>query len=170
MVSNVHERDIAAPLDRVGALIDSLSSASDLLWPRQAWPAMRLDTALGVKAAGGHGPIRYVVTHYEPGRHVTFRFTAPSGFNGHHAFTAAALPNGSTRLSHELSMSLTGSARYTWPLFFRPLHNALIEECFDRAETSSAESLTTRYRRSLWVKILRAGFSREITRRRRAAM
>jgi hypothetical protein len=32
-MSNVHERTIAAPAARVGALLDSLASADDKFWP-----------------------------------------------------------------------------------------------------------------------------------------
>ena len=37
-------------------------------------------------------------------------------------------------LRHELSLSPSGAAKLTWPLFFRPMHDALIEESLDRAE------------------------------------
>lgn len=70
MVHNLHERQIDAPPDEVGTLIDSLGDKNDRLWPRNEWPAMRLDGPLRVGADGGHGPVRYFVTNYEPGRRV----------------------------------------------------------------------------------------------------
>ena len=87
-VLNIHERIIAAPLDSVGRLIDSLSSPDDRLWPQELWPAMRFDRPLAVGARGGHGPIRYDVAAYAPGRSVRFRFTGPKGFNGFHELAA----------------------------------------------------------------------------------
>jgi len=51
----------------IGHLLGSLASEQDRLWPSQAWPAMRLNRPLAVGAAGGHGPVRYVVTGYEVG-------------------------------------------------------------------------------------------------------
>ena len=98
---------------------------------------MRLDGPLGVGAAGGHGPVRYFVTAYEPSRRIEFQFTGPSGFHGHHSFTATSLTHHSTLLRHELSLSPSGSAKLTWPLIFRPMHDALIEESLDCAEPVS---------------------------------
>ena len=91
-VLNIHERRLAAPAAAVGALLDSLASDADALWPRSAWPAMRFDRPLGVGAVGGHGPIPYAVEEYHPGRLVSFRFLGPRGFNGHHRFEV--LPGG----------------------------------------------------------------------------
>jgi hypothetical protein len=68
IVRDVHERRFRASVDEVGALVDSLASPGDKLWPREAWPAMRLDRPLSPGAAGGHGPIRYTVDEYQPGR------------------------------------------------------------------------------------------------------
>jgi hypothetical protein len=41
-----------------------------------------------------------------------------------------------SRLRHVLEMRITGPARLTWPLVFRPLHDALIEDSLDRAAAS----------------------------------
>lgn len=167
MIRNLHEREIDAPADEVGLLIDSLSSKTDRLWPRDAWPAMRLDGPLRVGADGGHGPVRYIVTHYEPGRRVEFQFTAPAGFNGSHSFAAIHHTEDSTMLRHELVMSPSGTAVLTWPLFYRPLHDALIEESLDRAERECGASPNRAARRSLWTIILRAPLSAWVTARRK---
>jgi hypothetical protein len=131
-VRNIHERFIPAPAQRVGPLIDGLGSPSDRLWPHDRWPAMRLDRDLAVGARGGHGPIRYTVERYEPGRMVRFRFSAPRGFQGTHVFHVEDGQNGAL-LRHELEMHATGLARLSWPLVFGPLHDALIEDALDRA-------------------------------------
>lgn len=60
-VLNIHEREIAAAGVAVGALIDSLASADDRLWPRTMWPPMRFDHPLGVGTSGGHGPIGHAI-------------------------------------------------------------------------------------------------------------
>lgn len=121
---------------------------------------MRLDRPLGVGAAGGHGPVHYVVEAYEPGRSVTFRFTKPSGFHGHHRFVVAEMADVSTvSLRHELVMTLTGIDRITWPLFFRPLHDALIEESLDRGELAVGSRPDPPAKRSLWVRALRSLWS-----------
>lgn len=166
MIHNLHERRIDAPVDEVGMLIDSLASDEDQLWPWNEWPAMRLDGPLSVGAAGGHGPVRYVVTHYDPGRKIEFQFSGPKGFNGNHSFTAIRKTGDATLLRHELAMSPRGTAFFTWPLFYRPLHDALIEESLDRAERQCGVSLARPARRSLWIKVLRAPFSAQIAKRR----
>jgi hypothetical protein len=134
-VRNVHERALNIPLERAGALIDRLASPDDVLWPRDRWPAMRLDRPLEVGARGGHGPIRYQIEEYEVGRRVRFRFSRPAGFNGGHRFQVESTGVDRVRLCHVLEMHATAGARLSWPLVFRPLHDALIEDALDRAET-----------------------------------
>ncbi len=155
IVENVHERTVRATPDEASALLDKLASREDMLWPRQDWPPMRLDRPLGVGATGGHGPIRYEVTAYEPGRPVTFQFRAPKGFTGSHRLDVESVAGGS-RIRHVLSMDTRGVARITWPLFFRPLHDALIEDALDRAEEALTGALGEKARWSLWVRGLRA--------------
>ena len=79
-VRNVHERVFTLPLATVGALIDSLASRGDRLWPVKKWPPMRFDRPLAVGAVGGHGPVRYSVEKYLQGQMIVFRFSAPRGF------------------------------------------------------------------------------------------
>lgn len=156
MVQNVHQRYVRASAGSVGDLLDSLSTKHDRLWPRGQWPSMSLDRPLGIGASGGHGPVRYVVDAYEPGRSVKFRFTGPSGFHGHHAFAVSETADESVvLLRHELIMTVTGMSRATWPLFFLPLHDALIEESFDRAESEAGKPPEVPAKRSLWTKTLR---------------
>ena len=153
-VRNVHERLLLAPAAQVGALLDTLATPGDALWPHQHWPAMRFDRPLAVGATGGHGPIRYFIEEYEPGRLVRFRFTGPPGFLGTHAFVVEPEGTAGTRLRHELLMRTTGPARLSWPVVFRPLHDALIEDAFDRAAlaTGQAPAAPTW---SPWVRFLR---------------
>ena len=153
-VHNLHERTIAAPEERVAALLDSLASEDDRLWPADSWPAMRLDRGLVAGAVGGHGPIRYILENREPGRSVRFRFTKPAGFDGYHEFAVEAESQGSSRLRHVIRMDATGSALLRWHLVFRPLHDALIEDALDRAQVwCGAEPERRRW--SLWVRFLR---------------
>lgn len=147
MVRNVHSRTVG---DGAGALIDTLAGPDDRLWPGRPWPPLRLDRPLGVGAAGGHGPVGYTVEEYEPGRRVRFRFTAPRGFDGHHDFRADG-----PELRHRIVMRVTGLARLTWPLFFRPLHDALLEEALDRASEATGAPYTPA-RRSPYVRLLLA--------------
>jgi hypothetical protein len=152
-VSNVHQRRIPRSPAEVGRLIGSLASDRDALWPRGLWPAMRFDRPLGVGADGGHGPIRYSVVEYDPGRYIRFRFSAPRGFNGHHRLEAIPEGNG-TLLRHTIEMNAKGWALVTWPLFVRPLHNALIEDAFAITEISLGLTPTI-VPWSPWVRFLR---------------
>ncbi len=153
-VRNVHRRLLGAAPAEVGRLLDSLGGPEDRLWPRRQWPAMRLDGGLVEGAEGGHGPVRYVVTGHERGRWAEFTFTAPRGFHGTHTFVALPAEGGRTVLEHRLEMRTTGPALVSWPVLFRPLHDALLEDCLDRAEGHFGAAPPRRVR-TPWVRLLR---------------
>ncbi len=165
MIVNIHQRILRAPITQVGELIDGLSSPADSLWPKEHWPAMRFDRPLQVGAVGGHGPIRYVVESYQPGRSICFRFTAPRGFLGTHRFSVEKIAVDRMRLCHTIEMRVTGFARLSWPLVFRPLHDALLEDALTKAERYLSSAPVTGRKWSLWVRLLRW----TLTRRRRSA-
>ena len=127
-VINIHDREYPTASQEVGRLLDSLSSRNDLLWPHHLWPRMKFDKPLSIKAAGGHGPIRYYVEKYEPGKIVEFHFTGPNGFDGFHGYEVIELDNNRTMLRETLKMNARGIVSISWPLIFRPLHDALIED------------------------------------------
>jgi hypothetical protein len=154
-VHNVHERSLPVPAGRLGELIDALASPDDRLWPHESWPRMRFDRPLGVGAVGGHGPIRYVVDRYEPGRSIRFRFTAPRGVEGTHTLDVIDEPNGS-RLRHVVDIEARGRARLSWPLVFRPLHDALLEDALDKAERTVTGAVRRPAKHSIEVRALRA--------------
>ncbi len=174
IVVNVHQRELPVPRARAGALIDTLASPADRLWPHRSWPRMTLDRPLAVGAAGGHGPIGYVVESHEPGRRVVFRFTRPRGFDGTHRLEALDLSQAGgvsgagdvprvdeprSVLRHTLEMDARGPARLTWPLLFRPLHDALIEDALATAEAALGLPPDVRGW-SPWVRALRRVLSR----------
>ena len=84
MVHHVHERPLPAPAAEVGQLLHRAGDADDPLWPSPTWVPMRFDRPLGVGADGGHGPVRYHVTGYEPGRRVELTFHPRTGLIGTH--------------------------------------------------------------------------------------
>lgn len=145
-VLNIHSRDLPVSCDAAGALIDALATSDDRMWPSGRWPPIRLDRPLGVGAAGGHGPIRYVVIGYQPGRWARMRFTRPRGFDGFHEFTVEPVDATCTRLTHLAAMTPRRLARLSWPLLYHPLHDALLEDALDNA----ARTLTGQARRSRW--------------------
>lgn len=157
-VNNTHERAFPMSPEDVGALIDTLASDNDRLWPRNEWPPMRFDHSLEAGARGGHGPIRYFVTSYEPKSSIFFEFTGPSGFNGCHGFEVERKTDRCV-LRHTLTMKASGKALLSWPLVFGPLHDALIEEALDKAGRELGLEIDTR-RRSPWVRFLRWLFRR----------
>jgi hypothetical protein len=143
-VRNVHRRAVD-DVEAVGVLLDDLGSVDDELWPRDRWPAMRFDRPLEVGAQGGHGPVRYRVESYEPTRSVRFRFERARGFDGFHEFSL--VEGDPPILEYVLEAKMTGTARLSWPLIFRPLHNDLIEDALANASSAPAArswSRTTR--------------------------
>jgi hypothetical protein len=154
-VHNVHEREFSVPPVAVGALIDSLASQEDRLWPLGKWPPMRFDRPLAVGAMGGHGLIGYTVQEYQPLQKIVFRFTAPRGFNGTHRFEVEEW-GGKTILHHLIEMRATGPALLSWPLAVRALHDACLEDCLDRATVSLGIDLPRPARWSVYVRLLRA--------------
>jgi hypothetical protein len=153
-VLNIHERVFETDPLQIGALIDSLASKGDRLWPNHVWPRMEFDRPLGVGADGGHGPIRYYVEEYTPGQSIKFRFTGPKGFDGFHGFEIISAPEQPVVLRHTLRMNTYGPAIVSWPLVYRPMHDALIEDSLSTAQVSLG--LTPKIQAwSLRVKILR---------------
>jgi len=158
-VLKIHQREFPASLDRVGALIDTLGSRDDALWPVHSWPLMLFDGSLRIGAAGGHGRIGYRVEAYAPRRLIKLRFTEPWGFRGSHSYEVVSGKGNSALLRHTLEMRTWGPAILSWPLVYRPLHDALIEDSLATAEASLG--LTPRMRAwSPWVKFLRFLVSR----------
>jgi hypothetical protein len=153
-VLNVHECEIPVTASEVGTLINALASDRDSLWPGTMWPPMLFDRPLGVGASGGHGPVRYAVEKLIPGQMVQFHFTGPKGFNGYHRFEV--LPKGDHRtvLRHTIDMNAQGPALLSWPLIFRPLHDALLEDSLALAQASLGV-VPQVYPWSPWVKFLR---------------
>ncbi|HYD30014.1 MAG TPA: hypothetical protein VEB64_04050 [Azospirillaceae bacterium] len=163
-IRNVHCRMLPTSLKAAGKLIDGLASDEDRLWPWERWPAMRFDGPLAVGAKGGHGPVRYTIQVYEPGRSILFRFSAPTGFVGTHGFSVESADSGKVRLMHTLDMVAVGPARLSWPLVFRPLHDALLEDALDKAECSlGGQPTAARWSPYVWA-------LRRLLRRRRSAV
>jgi len=135
---NVQRRSIAAPAERVGELIDGLGSPADVLWPARPWPALRLDRGLQPGSSGGHGPIRYTVAQYDPGRRLRLTFDPSFGDGFHELRVEPADTEGACHLVHELDATLHGRMRLLWPIAVRALHEALVADLFDNAERLAA--------------------------------
>jgi hypothetical protein len=158
-ILNVHERTFPAGAEAVGALLDGLASRNDRLWPGTPagrWPPMRLDRTLGVGARGGHGPIRYRVIEYLPGRRVAFEFERQGlsrGVVGQHAFEVVRRSDG-TALRHVIDAEARGAAALRWRAVIRPLHDACLEDALDRAERELTGTVRHHSRWSVRVRAL----------------
>ncbi|WP_435299503.1 hypothetical protein [Timonella sp. A28] len=155
MIVNIHERAYAVPVSEVAALIATLASKDDRFWPYECWPRMHFDRGLVTGASGGHGPVRYRVEHVDPANKIVFQFTSPTGFDGGHALTITSTSESETTVRHEIRLHPHSLARLTWPLFFRPMHDALLEEAFDKLARNLGVPSQQPHQRSVWVRLLR---------------
>ena len=151
-IKNIHERKISASDNKVGALLDSVSSREDKIWPYENWSNIEFDRPLEVGAVGGHGAIKYVVTAYEPGNSIKFRFT--KDLDGYHEMVIKEIDATHCLLRHSIHANVTGSMALLWPIVIRPLHNALIEDLLDKVEMQ-VSSVQRPRRWNIWVILLR---------------
>jgi hypothetical protein len=156
-IFNRHEIEIAAGEAEVGKLIDTLSSANDLLWPHFRWPRMRFNKPLQVGARGGHGPIGYWIEEYEPNKHIIFRFDnthwLSRGIEGYHTLFIKRGESGTT-LVHEIVGTIRGRALLLWPLVVRPLHDSLVEDALARVAQHFDSTYPFPPELPLWVRFL----------------
>lgn len=137
VIRNSHQRLIKADISLVGPLLDRLGTDGDPVWPgwpEGGWPPMCFDGSLAVGTTGGHWPILYQVVTYVPSSTVAFRLTAPRGISGQHSFELQSTKEGETLVTHTISARLYGRLRWQYPLILEPLHDAAIEDLFDRLE------------------------------------
>jgi len=153
-VLNVHTRVIDQPIVEISKLFQTLSSKDDQMWPAKKWPPMKLDNGLKVGSRGGHGPIRYSVQKYTPGKFIQFKFSKPKGFHGVHEFEIKELEVNKTELKHSIRVAAEGQAILSWPLAIRWLHDALIEDAFDTVENHFS-TVKKKTEWSIWVRFLR---------------
>jgi hypothetical protein len=168
-IYNRHERKIQATATEVGVLLDTLSGPADQLWPVEDWPPMKFDALLQEGARGGHGPVRYCVTEYAPGRRVVFLFDADGltgGLDGRHFFEVVPRRD-CTLIRHVVDADCGLRMWAKWRVLIGPMHDALIEDAFDRVEQKLHGGFTKRFRWSPWVRFLRKMRGRKATRRTR---
>jgi hypothetical protein len=133
-VLNIHTRLINQPQGKIGEILQTLASKNDLMLATDKWPAMKLDNGLQIGSNGGHGPIGYLVETYVPGKSIQFRFTKPHGFDGIHKFEIQAVADDKTTIKHTIDMNTSFSGAIKWMFAIRWLHDAYIEDAFDKVE------------------------------------
>lgn len=159
-VLNIHKRTLHQSISKVTELLKSLATENDKIWPKEKWPAMKFEDGIKVGAKGGHGSIRYLVEKCIPSEIIQFRFLKPNGFKGIHKFEIIELSPQKTEIKHTVDMSTEGKGTLIWFFAIRSLHNALIEDGFDKIENNFSEIQKSR-EWSVWVKFLRKQLSRK---------
>jgi len=157
-VLNHHTRIIHQPRHSIGLLLSTLATQNDQMLAIDMWPRMRLDNGLVPGSRGGHGPIRYFVSEYHEGESITFTFDM-KGFDGYHQFELIVLDDERTQLSHIIDMKTSGWATIKWVLAIRWLHDAFIEDAFDRVEGQFNPNIK-HAEWSWWVKVVRWAMSK----------
>ncbi|MEW4922736.1 hypothetical protein [Algibacter sp. 2305UL17-15] len=153
-VTNIHKRKVKQPKHKVSALLKTLSTKEDKIWPIAYWPAIRFDNGLKVGSKGGHGIIRYYIEDHKLGEYIVFRFLSPKGFNGIHKFEIMQIDKENTEIQHSIIMNTEGMAALQWIFMIKWLHDALIENAFDRIENNfSEDKVFTTW--NIWVRIWR---------------
>ena len=133
-IHNVHERTLPVPADAVWNMLETLGGPDDRLWPRDRWPAAKLDGGLEPGTRGHHSFIRYVIVGAEPGRRVRFRFRDMPGVEGEHGFEVLPAGDGAAVLRHVLDIQARGPFELYWRAMIGRMHDALLEDLLDRAE------------------------------------
>lgn len=159
-VINIHKRTINKPKTKVSGIFKTIATYEDLVWPYENWPAIRFKDGLQVGSKGGHGSIRYIIIEFVEGDYMKFQFSKPEGFHGTHELRVKTISKDVTEISHKIEMSTSLKASFFWVFIVKWLHDALIEDAFDKVENYFYNNKkTTKY--NPWVKLLREAYKRK---------
>ena len=126
-IRNRHERIVAAPPERIAALIADF----DRVWPTQIAPAPRL-----------RGPRSYDAglmlweEFDRPGAARAFRVVRPDELHGEHWFELE-LAEDATVLRHTLEGRAAGKYEAIWREVTGPLHDLILEALLDNIEAAA---------------------------------
>jgi Protein of unknown function (DUF3995) len=153
-IENIHTRELPVSAEELGKILDTLAGPDDKIWPIERWPndPIGFDRPLGVGASGGHGPIRYTVTAYEPGRRIAFEFEPGSGLRGGHGLEVEPVGHSAARLRHVLETEVDGIYRVLRRVFLG-MHDALVEDLFDKAELAATGRVARPARWPRWLRV-----------------
>ena len=159
-VINIHKRTINQPKENVSKLFKTLATSGDLVWPYENWPAIRFRDGLQVASKGGHGRIRYTIIEFIAGENIMFQFSKPEGFVGTHELRIEEINKTKTQISHKIKVNTSFKATLLWVFVIRWLHDALIEDAFDKVENYFlTEKKETKHNN--WVKLLREVYKKK---------
>jgi hypothetical protein len=127
-IRNQHERMVAAPPERIAALIADFG----LLWPTQIAPAPR---------GQGHRLYDAGLMLWEefdrPGAARAFRVVRPAELQAEHWFELESAA-GATILRHTIEGSAAGKYEAIWQERIEPLHDRVLEALLDNVEAAVA--------------------------------
>ena len=166
-VLNIHKRTINQPKENVSELFKTLATTNDLVWPYENWPAIRFNNGLQIASKGGHGVIRYTIVEFREGESIKFQFSKPKGFIGNHELKIDVIDENKTEISHVINIKTSFKATFLWVFVIRWLHDALIEEAFDKVENHFKKQ-KTQGEYSIWVRLLREVYKRKSLQTKRA--
>jgi hypothetical protein len=131
-IRNCHERIVAAPPERIAALIADF----DRIWPTQIAPAPRLH---------GHrlydaGPMLWEEFD-RPDAARAFRVIRPDRLQGEHWFELGSAES-ATVLRHTLKGCAVGTYEAIWRERIEPLHDLILEALLDNVEAAAAADRT----------------------------
>ena len=159
-VINSHKRTLHQPKEKLSQLFKTLGTDNDLVWPYENWPAMKFKDGMRAGSKGGHGRIRYTIVDFKVGEYIKFEFSKPIGFNGTHELKIASDSMDEKVISHEIRMNTSFKATFFWMFIVRWLHDALIEEAFDKVENYFLiHRKVTKH--NTWVNFLRGVYKRK---------
>ncbi len=129
-ISNCHQRIVAAPPERIAALIADF----DRVWPTEIAPAPRLQ---------GHrlydaGPMLWEEFD-RPGAARAFRVVKPDALQGEHWFELEP-GEGTTVLRYTLKGCAVGKYEAIWCERIEPLHDLILEAVLDNVEAAVASN------------------------------
>src|SRR5260370_28274529 len=127
-IKNSHERVIAAPPERIAALIADF----DRVWPTQIGPAARLQGPRLYDA----GPMLWEEFD-RPGAARAFRVVRPDELHGEHWFELEPAED-ATILRHTLVGRAAGKYEAIWRERIEPLHDLILEALLDNIEAAAA--------------------------------
>jgi Protein of unknown function (DUF3995) len=153
-IESVHTRELPVAVEELGQVLDTLAGPDDKIWPIERWPndPIAFDRPLGVGARGGHGPIRYTVSGYEPGHRIAFEFEPGSGLRGHHRLEVEPVGSGGACMRHVLEVEADGVYGLLRPMFLA-MHDALVEDLLDKAELATTGRLARTAQWPRWLRL-----------------
>lgn len=159
-VSNVHERVVPCSRQEAHEIVGTFGTLTDRMYPFDRWPNMYLEGAPGPTAVGSvfnRGAARLVITQFENGERIRYswRFLKPAGFDGSHTGTVEDLGDGRMMFRSVIDMrTRSTTATLLWLFVMRPLHDAVVQDSFDKLERELGRTPPPRAW-SLWVRMLR---------------